>query len=100
MGYMKKNFIFFTLLFFWPLAAYAASSDQDRDTDLTPRNLKDDAFVVSTDEANSADSLNRISGQFDRGFTSPDQTYQSERNYKPGPFSKAAAEDAAQRNNS
>lgn len=54
-------------------------------------------FVVETDEHTAAESLDRISGQVDLGFSSPEQAFKSPDHYQPGPFSREKAE--AEKNN-
>lgn len=85
---MKKSFVFILLLFSSP--AFAQEADP-----LTGfhRSLRDEVFVVETSEEDMSESLNRISGNIDLGFTSVDQTYQSEHHYKAGPFGQAEAMD-------
>ena len=96
--FMKK-ILFMALFLFSSLTAYAALSGEDNKTEIASKSLRDGAFVVATDESSATDSLNRVSGQYDLGFAAPDQTYQSEHHYKPGPFGKATAEEQAQKNN-
>ena len=57
--------------------------------------LKDQAFVVETDENSQSESLNRISGQYDLGFTLPEQSYESSSHYRPGPFGREESKDKA-----
>ena len=45
-------------------------------------------FEVETTEEDAAESLNRISGDIDRGFSSPEQTYESASHGKAGPLAK------------
>ena len=59
----------------------------------THKSLKDQAFVVETDEDSGTESLNRIAGNIDLGFTTPDQEFQSSDQYKPGPFSQEESKD-------
>ena len=49
--------------------------------------LKESLFVVETDNDSARQSLDRVSGQIDRGFASPDQTYESEHHKKSAVFS-------------
>ena len=58
--------------------------------------FKDETFVVETDEDSVSDSLNRISGKIDLGFSSPDQSYRSSDHYAPGPFGRAEQQDQDQ----
>jgi hypothetical protein len=74
MGTKMKKLIIFT---FAVLASCApAFADEDPFADVH-KSLKDQAFVVETDEESSAESLNRVSGQIDLGFTLPEQEYHS-----------------------
>ena len=51
------------------------------------KKLKDAMFVVSTDERSAAESLERISGDYDIGFSLPTQSYKSSSHYVPAsPF--------------
>jgi hypothetical protein len=60
------------------------------DDSLSPhRSLKDDVFVVETDESSDSDALNRISGNIDLGFSAPEQSYNSSDHYRPGPFGRS-----------
>ena len=52
------------------------------------RTLAEDAFSVSTDDFDSSESLNRISGEIDRGYSSSDQSYESKARGYTGPFDK------------
>lgn len=55
-------------------------------------------FVVETDEESASESLERISGEYDLGFASPSQTYDSPSHYTPGPTGRQkAVEQANQR---
>ena len=50
---------------------------------------KIDLFSVSTDDLDKSESLDRISGgHFDRGRSSPDQSYKSNKGGTPGPFAR------------
>jgi hypothetical protein len=87
---MKKLTTFVLLFLSFP--AFAGDDDPLAGV---RRSLKDDVFVVETSEEDAAESLNRISGNIDRGFSSEDYTYQSEHHYKAGPFGQTAAMDKA-----
>ena len=50
---------------------------------------EDKRFIVETDEESAAESLNRISGDIDRGYALPEQTYQSDHHTKPGAFQRS-----------
>lgn len=85
---MKKSILFVLLLISFP--AFAEEADP---LESIHRSLMDEAFVVETSDEDMSESLNRISGNIDLGFTSIDQTYQSEHHYKAGPFGQAEAMD-------
>ncbi|GEM_PF-3086690 len=53
------------------------------------RAVEDKRFIVETDEESAAESLNRISGDVDRGYALPEQTYQSDHHTKPGAFQRS-----------
>ena len=55
--------------------------------------LKDEMFVVES-SGDTSESLNRISGKYDIGFSLPFQSYESPSHYKPGPFSGAESHDS------
>ena len=56
--------------------------------------LADQSFVVESSDTDLDDSLNRISGNIDLGFSSPDQSYQSEDQTKAGPFGRQELSDS------
>ena len=60
---------------------------------VTHKSLKDQAFVIETDEESAAESLNRVSGKIDLGFTTPDQEYEASDQYHPGPFGQQDSKD-------
>ena len=60
----------------------------------------EESLVIETDEESAESSLNRVSGgDIDRGYASPDQTYQSEHHDNPGAYQRSeeisAREDLA-----
>ncbi len=50
-------------------------------------------FVYETDTQSAADSLNRISGEIDTGFSTGSQSYESDSHYRPGPFGRDSLAD-------
>ncbi len=52
---------------------------------LASQSLKDSVVVYETDENTAEDSLERISGHYDLGFSMPSQSYKAE-SRKKGPF--------------
>lgn len=76
---------------FFFLAALSGAALADEAPTLEPKPLRDTLFSVSSDELDPADSLNRISGKIDLGFTNPSQSYESPGHYSPGPFSREKA---------
>jgi hypothetical protein len=57
-------------------------------TDIQKQEPKRALFVVETNEGMAEESLNRISGEIDLGFTTPDQSYKSENHALPGPLAR------------
>ena len=51
--------------------------------------VEDPRFVVETDEESVVESLNRISGDSDRGYSLPEQSYQSDHHHKAGAFQRS-----------
>lgn len=45
-------------------------------------------FVVETDAKSAQESLNRVSGEIELGFSKSDQTFKSTDHYSPGPFAR------------
>jgi hypothetical protein len=70
-----------------PRPAQAASAANP----LEPVSTREALYTVSSDELDPADSLNRISGTIDLGFSAPSQSFESSDHYKPGPFSREKA---------
>ena len=60
------------------------------------KSLKDQIFIVDSDENSESESLNRISGEYDLGFSSSEQSFESTDHYRPGPFGRADAYDTSQ----
>ena len=56
------------------------------------KSLKEDLFSVSTEEMDSSDSLNRIAGKYDTGFSSAEQSYKAKDRAGAGPFAHEKAE--------
>ncbi len=54
--------------------------------------LRDGSFVLETDEQSASDSLNRISGNIDTGFSAPENSYESQEHAGAGPFEKEKTE--------
>lgn len=54
-------------------------------------------FVVETDEQSAVESLNRVSGEIDKGFiySSDDASYKSKNQTKPSPFARQEQQDHA-----
>jgi len=61
----------------------------------SPKKKEDDTlFVVATDEESAAESLNRVSGDIDLGFSSPEQTYKSTSHTKLGAYQRSEEKSA------
>ena len=91
---MKRS-LFFWMMGLWVTMIPAISAEDPLSSVHT--SLKDQAFVVETDETSDSESLERISGHYDLGFSLPEQSYDSEDHYRPGPFGRAEAADRDQR---
>lgn len=50
--------------------------------------LQDDPFSISTEDLDASESLNRVSGNVDRGFSSPEQSYVANNRDYTGPLSQ------------
>ena len=56
--------------------------------------LTTNVFVIETDENTASESLDRVSGQIDKGFSAPENTFKSSDHYGVGPFAQEKAEAA------
>ena len=56
------------------------------------KSLSSNAFVLETNQESSSESLDRISGTIDRGFSSPENSYKTLESPGAGPFAKEKAE--------
>ena len=79
-----RRFLFLFLLSSLASVAQAQASQQ---------NLKDTVYAIETDDESARDSLDRISGHIDTGFSSQDESYLSEDHYGVGPFAKQKSEE-------
>ena len=50
------------------------------------------SYVVETSDESASESLDRISGDVDLGFSAPENTFKSTDHYGVGPFAKEEAE--------
>lgn len=57
--------------------------------------LRDSLYVVESSELDPTESLNRVSGNIDRGFAGSDSSYQSASHYVAGPFGQQDLRDNA-----
>ena len=62
------------------------------------KSLMNSPFVLETDQGSAAESLERISGKIDLGFSAPENTYKTEERPGAGPFAKEKAEAKKQGN--
>ncbi len=82
-----RRLLFLAIVFFVglePLCLFAAEK-QDSSA------AKERIFVVETDRESASESMERISGKIDLGFSSPSNSFESSDHYKPGPFGRAEA---------
>ena len=102
---MKKNLQIvaaaFTLITgLWPNYFLCAEDKKPETTtfEYHKKSLMNSAFVLETDDESAIESLERISGEIDRGFSSPKNTYKSEERPGAGPFAKEKAEEKKRSN--
>ena len=87
---MKKTPFLILIVFLLSVTALAAVGDPP---EKKRKDLKDSKYVVETGPDDDSDSLNRISGRYDPGFSAPEQSFSSSHNYRPGPFGREEAKD-------
>lgn len=87
-------FLFNALL--WAAVCPAAEPEPIYPED-RPQSFAQSVYVVETTEEDATASLDRISGDIDRGFAADDYTYDSENHHKAGPFGRQEAADNAYR---
>ena len=63
-------------------------ADGSQESELPEKSPKERLFTVSSDELDNSESLNRIAGQIDLGFSAPSQSFRSPDHYPAGPFSQ------------
>lgn len=81
------------LIILLPLFSFgsALAKESPRETpdpiaEVYSHSLTETLFIVETDEESARESLNRVSGEIDLGFSSPEQTYQSDHHTKVDPL--------------
>ena|SRR3989338_7650230 len=77
----------------------ASPSKTNGDEDLS-KNSSSSLYTLETDETMASDSLNRISGNLDLGFSPPENTFRSPNHYGAGPVAKERAEEGKTGKNS
>jgi len=60
------------------------------------KSLKEKLFVVETSLATDKDGIDRIAGKVDRGYSSPEQSYESDKKRRTGPFDENPQEKTSQ----
>ena len=103
---MKKRALFLTNLtvyimaylcvFTQPLSAKEGVSAENNSKDNSKKSMANSGFVIETNEHMAAESLERISGKIDRGFSDPENTFKSDDHYGVGPFAKERVEEKKQ----
>lgn len=83
---MKKT-ILAALLVLFASAPALAGIDEDFGAKPKGRSL----YVVETDEKDLSESLNRIAGDIDMGFSAPEPESESENHYSPGAMGRSRA---------
>ena len=84
---MKRRILFLSIGIFLSLnfSGLAAENSAKKETKEEPRR---NMFVYETNEEDAKESLNRVAGHYDLGFSSPDQSFKSEDHYMPSPFAR------------
>ncbi len=60
------------------------------------KSLKEKLFVVETSIETDKDSVDRIAGKVDTGHSSPEQSYESAKTRRKGPFDESPQEKTGQ----
>ena len=100
---MRKIYWFLVfLLFLGGVSAFAGGDDESHPASpkIDPKlvvaepkkSLKEDIFSVSTQDMDSSDSLNRIAGKYDTGFSSAEQSYVAKEHAGAGPLAHEKAQ--------
>ena len=55
--------------------------------------LMNNGFVIETNDENAAESLERVSGKIDTGFSTSENSYRSGDQYAPGPKAETNKQD-------
>ncbi len=92
-----KKIVYLALFFIGTVAISAFAADapvisKELVPQETKKNLKEDVFSVSSEDLNSSDSLNRVAGNYDTGYSSPEQSFHSADHGPAGPFAREKAE--------
>ncbi len=77
----------------------AVSTEQKNkmaDTTVSTTNLMSSGYSLETDDQSASESLERVSGKVDMGFSSPENSFKSPDHYAPGPFGKEKSEEQKQ----
>ena len=84
-------YVFFFIIFFIGGGTSFLFAAEKRDAPANQHSM----FVVETDSESASESLERISGQIDLGFSAPSDSFESSDQYKPGPFGR---QDSTEKN--
>ena len=99
---MQKQCLLLGIIFLivFSSSAAAVSTQPERTkldaSDNLKKSLMNSTFVFETDQESAAESLERISGKIDMGFSAPEDTYKTEERPGAGPFAKEKAEEKKQ----
>ena len=85
-----KKILFFTVAAFFFSAHVRAAEDL---AEGARHSLKEHKFMIETDKDTGSDSLNRISGEYETGFSATEQSFDSPDHYRPGPFGREEVMD-------
>ena len=79
------------LIFLLMLISFFSSSDSVAAD--SQKSLKDSVWTIETDEKSADESINRISGEYDRGYSAPEYSFKSPDHTKAGPFGRQEANE-------
>ena len=91
-----RKYISLFLFFMFAAGPFAFADSKILIKEEPKKPLKEDVFSVSTQDLDSSDSLNRIAGNYDNGYSSPEQSYKPKEHAGAGPFAHERAEVAKQ----
>ena len=92
LSHLRRKHISLILFFMFAAAPFTSADSKILIKEEPKKPLKEDVFSVSTQDLDSSDSLNRIAGNYDTGYSSPEQSYKPKEHAGAGPFAHERAE--------